>query len=121
MSPHSDRERFVQDVPALDNTVAARPPFRVETENRRRFIRIEISTPMSLDRVRNGEGELQPLTDVQTIHGRILNISGGGVLVDLDQLIDEGDLVLMSFTLQGVEQLRDVAGLVKRVDHDSEG
>ena len=121
MTRQNNRERFIQDVPAGTESVTARTPFKVETENRRRFIRLQISAPMSMDRLRTGGGPLRPDGDGYTIHGTILNISAGGVLVDLDQLVDEGDLVLMSFTLQEVEHLDNVLGLVKRVDHDTDG
>ncbi|MEW5794862.1 MAG: PilZ domain-containing protein [Candidatus Zixiibacteriota bacterium] len=118
----TDRKtRHIRDVAAEKAVIRARRPFKVSQEEKRRFIRLEISTPMSLHKIKDRDGQYWTHGDWQTIYGSILNISAGGVLVDLDQVIEEGDVVSMHFTLQGVEGLDNVLGLVKRVDIDSEG
>jgi hypothetical protein len=76
---------------------------------------------MSLKKIRDTAGNYWPEGDWHIIHGTILNISGGGVLVELDQAVDEGDVVSMHFTLQDVEGLDNVLGLIKRVDIEPEG
>ncbi|MBU0983195.1 MAG: PilZ domain-containing protein, partial [candidate division Zixibacteria bacterium] len=91
-------------------------PFEVEYEQKRRFVRLEISSPMSMRKVRDSRGNLWPEGDHQVIHGEILNISAGGVLVDLEQALNTGDLVSMHFTLNGVEGLDNVLGSVKRIE-----
>jgi len=118
----TDRKtRHLRDVTAEHSVIKARRPFKVVEEEKRRFIRLEIAAPMSLKRIKGSEGHYRVRSDWHVIHGLILNMSAGGVLVDLDQALDEGDVVSMRFTLQETEQLENVLGLVKRVDIDSEG
>jgi len=115
------KTRYVKDIPSDPASAQAKKPFRIETEDQRRFIRLEISAPMSLQKIRDAVGQCWPDGEWHIIHGMILNISAGGVLVELDQAVGEGDVVSMRFTLQEVEGVDHVLGLVKRVDIESEG
>ncbi len=118
----TDRKtKHIKEVTTDSVTYAARRPFKVCQEEKRRFIRLEIASPMSLKRIKDREGHYWAEGDWQMIQGLILNISAGGVLVDLDQAIEEGDVVSMHFTMQEVEGLENVLGLVKRVDIDTDG
>jgi hypothetical protein len=118
----TDRKtKHIKDVDAGKTSYQARRPFKVSQEEKRRFIRLEISTPMSLSKIKDREGHYQADGNWQDIHGLILNISAGGVLVDLDQAIEEGDIVSMHFTLQDIEGLDNILGLVKRSDIDTDG
>ena len=110
------KSKYVKDIPAEPGQVRARKPFRIEAEDQRRFIRLVISSPMSMKKIRDTAGNYWPEGDWHVIHGMILNISAGGLLVELDQAIDQGDVVAMHFTIQEVEGLDNVLGLVKRVD-----
>lgn len=112
----SQKVKFIRDVAADDEQMAARKPFTLRQEDERRFVRLEISAPMSLSTIKDLVGGFSPDGDWHVIHGMILNISVGGVLAELDQAIHEGDVVSMNFTLQEVEGLENVLGLVKRVD-----
>jgi hypothetical protein len=111
---------FINDV-STDSGVVVRKPFRLSKENQRRFIRLEISSPMSLQKIKDGDGGFWPEGDWHVIRGIILNISAGGVLVELEQAVASGDVVSMRFTLQDVEELPHVLGLVKRSDIDETG
>lgn len=113
-----DNVKYIKDVAVTEAELKSRKPFDVTTENRRRFIRLEISTPMTLQKIKESGGEFLSEVDWHIINGTVLNISASGVLVDADQMLFEGDVVSMGFTLQGAEQLDSVIGLVKRVDHD---
>ena len=118
----TDRKtKHIKDVSTDTAAFRARRPFKVSQEEQRRFIRLEISSPMSLKRIKDREGHYWAQGDWQLIQGLILNISAGGILVDLDQALEEGDIVSMHFTLQNVEGLDNVLGLVKRVDVDTDG
>lgn len=118
----TDRKtKHIKDVSTDTAVLQARRPFKVSQEEKRRFIRLEISSPMSLKRIKDREGHYWAQGDWQLIQGLILNISTGGILVDLDQALEEGDIVSMHFTLQNVEGLDNVLGLVKRVDVDTDG
>lgn len=114
----SNKTKFVHDVATEGKDIVVKPPFRLQEEDQRRFVRLEISTPMSMRRVRDTQGGFWPEGDWHEVHGVILNISAGGVLVDIDQLLDEGTVVVMRFTLQDVEQIDNVLGLVKRSEED---
>lgn len=117
----SAQTKFITDVtPTAESGPGARP-YAVQTENQRRFVRLEISAPMELARVKNTGGQFWPEGQQQLINGLLLNISSGGVLVDLEQAVHEGDVVLMQFTLQETDRLDNVLGLVKRAEHDGEG
>ncbi|MFZ5979242.1 MAG: PilZ domain-containing protein [Candidatus Zixiibacteriota bacterium] len=111
-----EKVKYVKDVATGENDLAVRKPFRMNRENQRRFIRLEISSPMTLKKIKDAAGNFWPEGDWHVINGMILNISAGGVLVEVDQPLLEGDVVSMYFTLQDVECLDNVLGLVKRVD-----
>ena len=117
----NEKVRHIHDVKADQETVTARRPFKVSKENRRQFIRLEISSPMSLKKVKDVGGNYWPEGDWHVISGMILNISASGVLVDLDQAVDAGDVVSMHFTLQEVEGLDNVLGIVKRSECEPDG
>lgn len=106
------------DVQEVQNVaqLQVRRPFELGTEGTRRFVRLEISTPMSLQKIRDLSGNFWPEGEVHIVNGMVLNISAGGVLTELDQMVHEGEIVTMNFTLQGTERLDHVLGLVKRVD-----
>jgi hypothetical protein len=116
-----EKTKFVHEYETSNKSLKARRPFRVEEENHRHFVRIEISAPMTMHRIRNAGGEFWPEGEWHTVNGTILNISAGGVLVDIDQRIGEGDIVALHFILQDVEALNDILGIVKRVEEDDEG
>jgi c-di-GMP-binding flagellar brake protein YcgR len=115
------KTKHIKDVTPETAVYKARRPFKVSQEEKRRFIRLEISSPMSLKRIKDREGHYWAQGDWQLIQGLILNISAGGILVDLDQALEEGDVVSMNFTLQNVEGLDNILGFVKRVDIDTDG
>lgn len=112
----SPKVRFVQEVETPERHVAVRKPFRLENQEQRKFVRLQISSPLSLRRIRDLLGNFWPEGEPAPLEGLILNISAGGVLVELDQPLREGDIVCMRFTIQDVEHLECVLGLVKRAD-----
>jgi hypothetical protein len=114
----STRAKFISDVKMEEQGIKVRRPFKLSSEKQRRFVRLEISSPMSLKKIKDIFGNLWPQGTGFTIEGTILNISVSGVLVEIDQPLNEGDIVAMRFTLQGVETLENVLGIVKRTDQD---
>ena len=113
-----EKVKFVHEVDAVPSDYRARKPFKVEKQEARRFVRLEISSPMTVQKIKDTTGNFSPEGDWHTLHGMILNISGGGVLIEVDQPLLEGDLVSMHFTLQDVECLDNVLGLVKRAEEN---
>ena len=100
----------------IGKSIEVRPPFTLETESQRRFVRLEISAPVSLASIKDIFGNFVPEEHTYDCHGSILNISEGGVLAELEEPLNEGDIVAMRFVLQGTESLEHVLGLVKRCD-----
>ncbi len=116
-----NKEKFVEAVAADTDVIAARAPFKVQKDERRRYVRIDISSPMTLKKIKEANGQFHPEGEWHTINGHILNLSASGVLLDLDQQLKEGDIVALHFVVQDVETLSDILGLVKRADSDGEG
>jgi len=117
---NSSKTKFISDVSITEKNLKARKPFTISSDNQRRFVRLEISTPMSLRKIKDIFGNFWPTEEEHTIAGDILNISAGGVLVDLNQPLNEQDIVSMRFSLQEVKSLDNVLGLVKRVEQDDD-
>lgn len=114
------RTQFVSDVEVTDDTVRVKKPLKLQSENQRRFIRLTISSPINFRRIKDIFGNFTPDTDEYPIDGSILNISEGGVLAELDQPLNEGDIVAMRIVMEQVEPLEGVLGLVKRCDHEDD-
>ncbi len=121
MSRQQDRVKFIQEVGTETETMTVARPFKLERDERRRYVRLEISSPMQLRKIRDIGGQYWPNGERRVIDGLIYNISANGVLVEVQQPVNEGDVVTMCFTLQDVESVEHVLGLVKRVDDDEEG
>jgi hypothetical protein len=112
------KAKFVSDIDVAGKEIKVRPPFHLTTENQRRFVRLEISAPMTLRKIKDVFGNFWVPETSFTIDGTILNVSAGGVLLEVDQPLNEGDIISMSFTLQENESLENVLGAVKRTDRD---
>jgi hypothetical protein len=112
------KTKFVSDIDLAGKEIKVRPPFQLTTENQRRYVRLEISSPMTLRKIKDVIGNFWAHGTSFTIDGTILNISAGGVLLEVDQPLNEGDIISMSFTLQENESLENVLGAVKRTDRD---
>jgi len=117
---NAKKTKFVSEVNLDNMRVKAYRPFKVSSENQRKFIRLEIMAPMSVNRVKDIFGNYWPEGDATRIDGTILNISSGGVLVEIQERLNEGDVVALTFTLQGVEEIGNVLGIVKRTDDEED-
>ncbi|MEW5993428.1 MAG: PilZ domain-containing protein [Candidatus Zixiibacteriota bacterium] len=104
-----------------DSDIGVRPPFRLDREEQRQFVRLEISAPVSVIRVKDTVGNFWPTGEDAVVDGTVLNISAGGVLVEITPPLNTGDIVAMRFTLQGAETVDHVLGAVKRVEPAPEG
>ena len=97
---NSLRTKLVSDTDLDDGAVEVRPPFKLERDEQRRFVRLELSVSMSLTRIRDAGGGFWPSGERVSLTGTVLNVSAGGVLAELNDPLNEGDLVAMRFTLQ---------------------
>ncbi len=109
--------KYISDIEIDDSDVLVKKPFKLQKENKRRFVRVEISAPIS---IRNLKDKLENIDDemTYTIEGTILNISANGVLIDINEAVAERDFLLMKFTIQDTESIDSVLGIVKRIDID---
>ena len=117
---NTDRTRFISEVETDPKNLTFKRPFKAETDGKRRFVRLEISSPVSLKTLKDIFGHFAPDQQTTTIEGTILNISDGGVLVDLTAPVNEGDIVVIRFTLQEEETVDNVLGLIKRSETDGD-
>lgn len=115
-----ERTRFISDVEVTEDTIQVKKPLKLQCENQRRFVRLTISSPINFQRIKDIFGNFAPAADDYPIDGTILNISEGGVLAELDQPLNEGDIVAMRIIMEQIEPLEGVLGLVKRCDQDED-
>jgi hypothetical protein len=112
----TSKVRFVSDVDVDTAPLTVRKPFKLLKDNQRRYVRLEITSPVSLKKIKDSVGSFWPDGDSYSIDGHILNISSGGVLVEIDQPLNEGDLVLLRMTVHNVETVDNILGLAKRCE-----
>jgi hypothetical protein len=112
----STKIRFISDVDVDPTPVAVRKPFKLMKDNQRRYVRLEITSPVSLKKIKDIFGSFWPNGDAYSIEGSILNISSGGVLVEIDQPLNEGDLVLLRMTVEGIDTIDNILGMAKRCE-----
>lgn len=110
---HATRTKYFSDIDVHERQ-QSRKPFRIEKDNQRRFVRLEISSPIALKKIKDSVGGFWPDGTTFSIDGTILNVSPGGVLIETEQPLGEHEIVAMRFTLQGDETLDYVLGMVKR-------
>ncbi len=97
--------------------VAVKKPFKVYHHKRRRYVRLEVNSPIKF-KIFNPPVLDLDLSDKQTFIGTVLNISGGGVLMESDYRVRENDYLIMEISLIGAGPLSGIIGKVKRVDGD---
>lgn len=113
--------KFISDVNIKEKNVIGKKPFKVCVDDNRSYVRLEISAPMTLNVLKDIFGNFNPGIDNDVIKGSILNISSGGVLVESEEPLNEGDILAMRFMLQESETIDNVLGIVKRCDTDEFG
>lgn len=108
-----------QEKTASPESIKARRPLKVTDQDKRRFVRLEITKPMAIRRIKDAFGNYWAEGD-QENHGTLLNLSAGGVLIEVEEPLNEGDVVGMRFVVPDVEPLDGVLGLVKRCELDED-
>ncbi len=108
-----------QETQAKDENFVIKQPLQLYKERKRRFVRLEIAAPVTYG-VLNIDRPLDEALQNQR-NGTMLNLSGGGVLMVVDQNLTEGTYLTLSFELAGSDLITGIAGKVKRIDDDGEG
>lgn len=112
------RAKIISDIETGDNVVSIKKPFKLYKDRKRRYIRLEISEPISFTILKDQSSGFQPLQDGQIHGGSILNVSAGGILIATETPLEEGSVIIMKMSLQEVEVIDKVIGVVKRADAD---
>jgi c-di-GMP-binding flagellar brake protein YcgR len=94
-------------------------PFPVRTSQGRKYVRIELSSPVTFRLLALSQGELK-ITNEET-SGEILNLSAGGMLLVTDSPVEEQSFALMTMNLNKLAFLDGVLGKIKRVEPSGEG
>ncbi|MBD3217202.1 MAG: hypothetical protein GF310_02920 [candidate division Zixibacteria bacterium] len=92
-------------------------PFKVFHHKRRKYVRLEVNSPLKFKTFNPMEPDLK-FDENETCEGRILNISGGGVLFETDYTVRENDYLVLEMTLADADTISGIIGKVKRVDTD---
>lgn len=100
------------------NVISVKAPFKIEKDEKRKFIRLEITDPLNYSVLKDRNNGFWPESDGPSYTGSILNISAGGVLILSDAPLQEGTLVVIRMMLQGIEIINNVIGIVKRAESD---
>ncbi len=85
----------------------------------RRFVRIEVSSPVSFVPFRLPLAG--PVDVSQIANGRVLNISGGGLLLETSAWVEPSDYLLLRIGLFENCHLERVVGRVKRMESTGSG
>jgi hypothetical protein len=85
----------------------------------RRFVRIEVSSPVSFVPFRLPLAG--PVDTSQVCNGRVLNISGGGLLLETSAWVEPSDYLLLRIGLFENCHLERVVGRVKRMESTGSG
>nr|MBN2278314.1 PilZ domain-containing protein [candidate division Zixibacteria bacterium] len=115
-----ERTKLISEVDTGENVVSVREPFELKKNGNRRYIRLEISDPIGCSVLKDRSGGFWPEGEGPVYHASLLNLSAGGILIDCDSPMEDGTLVIMSLTLQGVELIDHIIGIVKRCEPDED-
>jgi len=94
-------------------------PFPIGESGGRRYVRIEISSPVHFRVLQLHRGKIR--LSKRQIPGEILNLSEGGVLLVTEHSVPEEGFILLSLNLNKLVVLEGVLGKIKRVEPSPEG
>lgn len=115
MTVKQTKRRLVREKKTKKNLV--QKPFTVYQHKRRKYIRLDVSSPIKFKIFNPPDLDLD-LHDKYTSLGLVMNISGGGVLMETDYKVHENDYLVMEISLMDADSLTGIIGKVKRVDDE---
>jgi c-di-GMP-binding flagellar brake protein YcgR len=115
---NESRTKIVSDFEIEQNAVSVKKPFKLIKDKKRRYIRLEIDEPVLFSILKDQSGGYWPDGNGPEINGSILNISAGGILAVSESAVEEGSIIIINLTLQNIEVIDHVIGLVKRAVSD---
>jgi hypothetical protein len=96
-----------------------RIPFRVETSDGRKYIRLELSSPVKFHVLTCSGGKLKFSKERNT--AEVLNLSEGGMLLATDCLVPAKGFLVATLNLNDLVVLDGVLGKIKRVEPSGDG
>ncbi len=102
-----------------DSTVMGQTPFPIRTSHGRKYVRIQLSSPVQFRLVSCKKGKIK-LSKIPS-SGEILNLGEGGMLFFTDSFVPEEGFVLLTLDLNKLVILDGVLGKIKRVEPSGEG
>jgi len=93
--------------------------FPIRSSQGRKYVRIEVSSPVDFRLLIPKRGKISLSRNQSS--GKILNLSCGGILLESDEAISEGEFLLLSLNLNGLVILEGVLGKTKRVESTEDG
>jgi len=115
------QSKYPGEIAADDTITAVKPPFKLHKDHERRYIRLQISGPVGLAILKDHAGKFYPGGDGALYSGHLLNLSAGGLLLETDAPFEEGTIVSMKMTLQDIEVLDNIIGIIKRAEAEGDG
>ncbi len=111
-----NRTKFISEVTTDESVVKVKAPFKLYKDKSRQYIRLEISEAVNYSILKDSENQPVPESERPEYDGLILNLSPGGALIESDHPTEDGALLLLKLSLQEIETLENVVGLVKRCE-----
>ena len=102
----------------VPNLNSATKSLQVTEENQREFVRFELSTSIKIYPLKDVSGNFHQEDDQVATNGSLLNLSEGGLLIETEDQISEGDIVFMTLEIKDVSEIKNILGKVKRVDRE---
>jgi hypothetical protein len=94
-------------------------PFPIKSSQGRKYVRIEVNSPVDFRLLDSKRGRIRVARNQS--FGKILNLSGGGILLESHEAIPPGGFLLLSLNLNGLVILEGVLGKAKRVEATGDG
>jgi c-di-GMP-binding flagellar brake protein YcgR len=91
------------------------------TLSRRKSVRLQVSSETTFRKILLSRSKEKKASLGRSGRGRLLNLSGGGVLLETSRRFKAGELLLLNLSLDSGGQLRNLLGEVKRVEEYPEG
>jgi len=98
---------------------AERMPFAVGTSDGRKYVRLELSSPVEFHVLTCDKGKLKLFRGKGS--AEILNLSQGGMLLVTESAVPSDGFLIVSLNLNGLVVLDGVLGKIKRVEPSGEG
>ena len=83
-------------------------------------VRFEFSTPLNVFPLKNCDGEFKMNDNLPGLDGSLLNLSEGGLLIEMEDCPSEGDIVHLSMEIENVVKISHILAKVKRVQEESD-